>query len=126
MATVRAKKNIAGQMLGGEGQLRLQARKVENWGACHLSLGDVSQIDSKLMQVRWSQSGAAVVSFLHRWALDRAEGTEYTTVAVIRAQHRLAVDALIKELTRVHGHSFSRGKAAVWTCQNRIEDGFAH
>ena len=60
------------------------------------------------------------MSFLHRWALDRAERAEYTTIAMIGAQNRLAIDALIEELASIRRHGLLLGEAAVRAGQHRL------
>ncbi len=49
---------------------------------------------------------------LFRWTFDTAIGAENATVAVLRAQHCLAVGALIKKLAAIYRHGFFSGKAA--------------
>lgn len=72
------------------------------------------------------RSFAASAFLLYGWALNRAERTEHTAIAFMRAQHHLALDALIEELTCISGHLFLLGEAAVRTGQHRFKNGFGH
>jgi len=62
-----------------------------------------------------ARSSSAAITLLNRRTPNRAVGTKYAAVARLRAQHRLAVFALVEELARIRGHRCLRGCAAVRT-----------
>ena len=62
---------------------------------------------------------------LHRRALDRSVGAEHAAVSRLRPQQRLALFALVEELTGIGRHGFMRGMAAVRAGQHRLHCGCA-